>query len=137
LSSERERSARRPDFAGGECVKLGDGVGWFLPKPRVGFLPESDGAAGVRLGTKARRSFGRAYDDLVDAYIEADDGQAELSALLALAVDLLIRNYDGLTADEFAELLPRWVGDEANDEMWKAIADVALGRAGPKATPVG
>lgn len=129
-----EASRRRPG-ASGVPVMLGDGKEWLLPRPVLGFAPEFGEDGSVRFGEKPVRSFGPAYDALVDAFVETDDGVAEANALLALAVDLLRRNYTVSPAD-LVVLLPRWFGDEANAEMWREIAGVALGRA-PKPTPAG
>lgn len=129
-----EKGRRRDTFAGGVPVVLGDGQPWHLPKPKVGLAHEVGPDGTLRFG-KTRRSFGEAYDALLDVYLEAEDGPTEINALLALAVDLLARNYD-LGGDDFRDLLPRWLDDEPNTEMWTAIADVAVGRS-PKPIPVG
>ena len=116
-------------------IKLGDGNEWLFPKPKVGLSAEVAPDGRLRFADKKSRSFGPAYDELVDAFLESEDGVTEAEALLALAVDLLKRNYD-LTPAEFAALLPRWFDDDENKEMWAEIANVALGKS-PKPTPVG
>jgi hypothetical protein len=129
-----EKASRRDTFAGGIPVVLGDGQTWVLAKPKVGAFPEVDASGNVCLG-RIRRSFGPEYDALLDSYLECTEAADEIVALMALALDLLRRNYDLPTAD-LITLVPRWFDEEENTEMWRAIADVALGRS-PKPTPVG
>jgi hypothetical protein len=132
--NDREKRWRKPE-ASGIPITLADGEAWLFPRPKVGLSALVDSTGRPRFAQKSTRSFGADYDALVDAFIEADDGVNEAEALLALAVDLLGRNYD-LAPSELVTLLPRWFDDDANQEMWRAIADAALGRA-PKPTPVG
>lgn len=130
-----ETAHRRDGFTRGVAIELADGQAWHFPRPLLGLLPEEADDGSVRFGERARCVFGAAYDALVDAFLEADDGRAEVDALLALAVDLLRRNYD-LPAGALRALLPRVPDLDSNTRMWRAIADLALGRA-PKPTPVG
>jgi hypothetical protein len=129
-----EANSRREPFLGGEAITLGDGRPWYFPKPKVGSLPQLGEDGEIRFD-RARRSFGPEYDAKVDVYLEAEDGVGELNALCVLAVDLLGRNYE-LSVPERLSLLPRWFDDDTNTDMWRAIADVALGRS-PKPIPVG
>ncbi len=141
LSSERpprelldEPALRRPDFAGGVVVRLGDGQEWTLPKPGLMLRPEFS-ADGTPTFGKIRPSWGPEFEALIDEWLEATDGYAQVVALLRLGVDLLRRNYR-LGDGDLAELLPRYLGDAANDQMWEDVRDVALG-VGPKRTPAG
>jgi len=130
-----EKARRRDPFAGGVPVVLGDGQEWSLPRPRIGFYPGVGEDGSLRFGEQPESVFGRDYDALLDAYVEAEDGSAAIRSLLSLAVDLLRRNYDLPPAD-LRTLLPRFYDDDGNTEMWRAVADVAVGRS-PKPTPVG
>lgn len=130
-----ETARRRSTFVAGVPIVLGDGQAWHLPRPTLGFFPDVDDAGKIRFGDKMGFQFGADYDALVDALAESEDGLGEANALLALAVNLLLRNYS-LTFDDFRVLLPRFPGDPENAEMWKAIAALAVG-SGPKPTPVG
>ena len=133
-----EQAKRRPEWTEGRPITLCDGQSWMLPVPVLGdyyFVREPDGTTSTRRG----RTFGAAYELLLDRYLEADSGSDQAVALFDLAFDLLGRNYT-LTVDDCRSLL-RIVptGEptrEANEVMWEAIAEAALGRA-PKATAVG
>lgn len=133
-----EPSLRRPDFAGGVPIMLSDGRAWTFPRPEMSdlyFRPGPDGKPALAAGL----TFGPEYEELVEEYLAADDGAAELKALAALAMDLLSRNYALGPADFRALLRVRRAGDPGEAEnraMWEAIADVALGR-GPKPMPIG
>jgi len=129
-----ETALRRPEFAGGVPVQLGDGQVWTLPKPGLMLRPEF-GPDGRPTFGKFRPAWGEDYEAKVDAFLEASDGFDQIVALLVLAVDLLERNY-ALDDGAIGQLLPRIIGDEANDAMWEAVRDVALG-VGPKPTPAG
>lgn len=135
-ASPLERPRRRQPFdARGAAVVLADGQTWTLPKPLLGLFPEVGADGTPRFGVQPRFHFGARYDALIDAFAESDDGVAEANALLALALDLLGRNYD-LAGLDLGALLPRLFHDDRNAEMWRAIAEAALGKA-PKPTPVG
>ena len=134
--SDLKREARwRKPGAKGVKILLADGDEWIFAKPRVGLNATIDQDGRLTYAEKTVRSFGPDYDKLVDEFLEAVDGISEAEALLALAVDLLSRNYD-LTPGELLPLLPRWFDDPENAAMWAAIGDVALGKA-PKPIPVG
>jgi hypothetical protein len=133
-----EQSLRRPGFAGGEAIVLGDGQSWSFPRPVVAaYRPvfADDGTVAWLPG----HQFGPEYDALADALDEAEDSHAEITALARLARHLLAINYD-LPNAAYSGLLP-WVrpgspAHEANAEMWRSVAAVALG-VGPKPSPVG
>ena len=130
-----EASRRRAPFTGGVPVLLADGQAWTFPRPLLGLMPEVGSDGKVRFGENLRFNFGEAYDALVDAFAESEDWRAESEALLALALDLLGRNYD-LSGLALGEILPRLLNDEGNADMWRAVAEVAVGKA-PKPIPVG
>lgn len=130
-----EKEFRKPYWVDGEWIALGDGGRWSFPRPRVRIEPlVSDDGTTVAFG-RQKPTFDRRYDDLVEAFLMADDGTDQGNAILRLAVDLLRRNYD-LAGEHYATLLPWIEDDEQNAEMWEAIADVAFGRA-PKRTASG
>lgn len=128
-----EPSLRRPEFRGGVPITLGDGRPWTFPPPELDALCVTLDGDGRPTVAPASR-FGAAYDDLVDAYLEAEPGLGELTALAALAVDLLGRNY-ALEPRDYRRLLRFVPGEspegEASRAMWHDISGVALGR-GPK-----
>ena len=129
-----EEYLRKPR-AKGVPIKLGNGQEWLFAKPKVGIAPRrlDDGSFGFDR-TKAVVVQGDRYGQLLDSYIEADP-TTELDCLLNCAVELLKPNYLAIE-HQLAEILPKWFGDEENDAMWKAIAEVVIGRA-PKPSPVG
>lgn len=92
-----ERALRRADFATGEVVTLADGQGWSIPCPRLVYVPAI--GQGGEFGVKAASTFGPEFDRKVAALQEADTVPREAVALLALAVDLVGRNYDVPPAD--------------------------------------
>ena len=135
-----EHALRRPDYTPGAAIKLCDGQTWHFPHALIEYLPRLDSAGKVELcrGT----SFGADYDALADALSEADDAGEQMTALMALAIDLLWRNY-ALSFEQTAKLLRYKIGEspeaEANRAMWAAISAVALGRSNdaPKPAAVG
>jgi hypothetical protein len=134
MSRIDEQGLRREGFREGVPIALADGQAWHFPRPVLTFYPTFEGG-GKPTFSDSRHTFGPKYDDLVEGFLASEDGYEEANGLLALAVDLLARNYD-LRPEDFRALLPRMVGDLDNDVMWGAIADVALGRA-PKPTAGG
>lgn len=135
-----ERSLRRPDFAPGVPIVLSDGQEWHFPRPVMRDFYPTINREGELVLTPGS-GFGPGYDALVDAFILADNPGDEHITLAALALDLLRRNY-AIEATHLRYVLRlKRSGDpeaEANQEMWSAIAAVALGRdTGPKTTPVG
>jgi hypothetical protein len=127
-----EKALRRPDFAAGVEIVLGDGQVWTFPKPVLTLYPTA--ALGFD-PDDARLSIGPDYDDLVDQLIASEDGLGEKTALLGLAWQLLLRNY-ALEPVHARALLFWRIGDLSNAAMWGTIADVALGRS-PKPTAGG
>lgn len=127
-----ERELRRPEWVEGVWIALGNGQSWSFPRPTLTLYPalRADGSVAF---DDARASMDAAYDAKVEAFIEADSNV--LSCLLALAVDLLARNYTtGIS--HYRTLFPYRPGDAANAEMWSEISDLAMGRA-PKLTAGG
>lgn len=129
-----ESALRRAEFVEGETIVLGDGQGWEFPKPVLELYPVPGPDGRLRF-EGLRRSFGPDYDRKIDAFAESDAGES-LNALLDLAVDLLGRNYD-LEPEDYAAILSWRPNDEANEEMWRSITAVAMGRDAPKAGAVG
>jgi hypothetical protein len=127
------------------AIVLGDGQLWQLPKPTmradgwtVEFRPvvNADGTLSFDSGHKRfEPDFGPDYEQKLEAFMRADGGADEANALLALAWELLSRNY-ALAPADLGRLLPLRPNDETNNAMWQAIVDVALGRA-PKLTASG
>lgn len=131
-----EKALRRAEWVEGVPIRLGDGQEWTFPEPILMFLPAFDAAGQVTGFGTARRSFGPAWDEKLDAFVEAGNGSLdEVNRLLVLAVDLLTRNYD-LGPDGFRQLLPMHA-DGSNRDMWEQIASVVLGTHSPKALPAG
>lgn len=137
MSPLDESALRRPEFVEGDRIRLCDGQEWSFPRPIVEIyaVPGDDGI--YRFEGMRRRRFGPDFDRKLDAFA-ATAGKTyreQLESLLQVAVDLLGRNYDLKPAD-FGELLAWRRDDESNDDMWRAIAEVAGGFA-PKADAVG
>jgi hypothetical protein len=125
-----ERALRRADFAGGVPVALCDGQEWTFPEPRVEFLYDPGPE-----GYKPSVSFGEAFEAKLQAYRAAESGPDVIRTELAIAWDLLTRNYD-LTPEQFGELVRLRLDDPVNRLMREAILDVAYGNS-PKASPAG
>lgn len=127
-----ESERRREGFRGGVPIALADGQPWHFPRPIIDLVPAFD-AAGEVVDLGGR--FAEDYEAKLEAFYEAADATARIRALMALAVDLLRRNYD-LTPEELRGLLRYRVGDPENTARWRAIGDVAQGN-GPKRSPAG
>jgi hypothetical protein len=112
-----EQALRRPGFAGGVPVVLGDGREWTLPPGLVTFDPAEAGVG--RALTPAEVDF------LFGAGPETPFGVVE--TLLRLAARLLTVNYDLSTA-HLSRLLPWDDADVANGEMWAEVLRAAGGR---------
>ena len=124
-----EMAFRRPEFCGGQLVKMADGTSWYVPQPKIDLDPS-------RLGTKEdfeagpRTLFGFEFDRLVDACNAAGTDAEMARALMALAIDLMGRNYD-LSPDQYGSLL-RFVADpDDGNESLLAIYRIATGQ-GPR-----
>jgi hypothetical protein len=112
---------------------------WHFPKPQaLGFIPvRVDGVTRLKPGF----GWGEPYERLVDAYIETTTVGGEAITLIDLAFYLLGQNYN-LEFTDLRHILRKSRNDEAdetkaaNEAMWQAISDVALGRS-PKPTPSG
>jgi hypothetical protein len=121
-----EKSLRKPEFVGGVAVTLGDGQDWFLAVPIVNFRPRRTETGGWSFGVRELEwPRGRPLEPLIDAMLEAE-GIEQLYIILEIAVELLAVNYD-LDDSVIARLLPFRPADDANHEMWIAIAKVAQG----------
>lgn len=135
-----ETALRRPEFEPGVAITLSDGQEWHFPRPVMADFYPAFNREGELVLTPGS-SYGPPYDALVDAFIMADSVGDEHLTLVALALDLLRRNY-AIEPFHLRYLLrlkrPDDPGHEANEEMWAEIAAVALGRdTGPKHIPVG
>ena len=133
-----EAALRRPEFAEGVPVRLWDGQEWTLPRPTLsGFYPRRgpDGRWQAAPGLACGEG-GADYNELVDAWLDAEDPLDQLGRLMEVAAHLLLVNYD-LADRDLARLLFRVPAtDPRYDEcaaMWSSVAEVALGR-GPKPT---
>jgi hypothetical protein len=87
-----ERSLRRPDFAGGLPVRLGDGREWYVPRPRLRFVGQRQPLLWTVEG-RADPEFAAAFLAMLDTMPDpptAADGRAFHSAA---AVLLLRANY--------------------------------------------
>jgi hypothetical protein len=130
-----EKALRKPGWSEGEWVTLCDGKAWCFPRIILDLGPEIGEDGSVDLG-KPRPSLDDAYDRLLDAYIASNNALEEARALMRIAVHLLGFNYD-LTPGDYRVLLRRRIGDQANLEIWRAIAEVAIGNDAPKPTAAG
>lgn len=134
-----EKALRRPEFSEDSVpVTLCDGQEWYLPVPPGEFFPVTlDGDLDICGG------FGPEYDAKLQALADAAERLAEAGAaaageqyqavnraIMALGIDLLLRNY-GLTIEQVATLLRYRPRDRANVEMWQAIGRTARGIVDP------
>lgn len=134
-----EQELRRPEFSEESApITLCDGQDWSIPIAPGEFFPVTlDGDLAVSGG------FGPEYDAKLKALADAGRTLAEAGreakgehyhavnrAIMALGIDLLLRNYD-LTIDQVGTLLRYRPRDVANTEMWGAIADAARGVTPP------
>ena len=132
-----EIALRRPEWVEGVPLLLGDGQEWHVPAPVVAddlvLSLGPDGKPQLRCGF----AFGAEYNALTDRYIEATSGVEEILALVEIAYFLIRLNYN-LTFEAAAPLLrvvrPGGKGEAENQEMWRRVAEVALGRD-PKGEP--
>ncbi len=76
-----ENVARRRDFQAGRAIQLADGQEWTFPSPRDG--------SGLVLGCADDEYYG-----LIRALVEAENEHERLLAELAMAIFLLLLNYD-------------------------------------------
>jgi hypothetical protein len=125
-----ERALRRPEFEEGVPIALSDGQEWHFPRPVMrDFYPALNREGELVLTPGS--GFGPGYDALVDAFILATTVNDEHITLVALALDLLKRNY-AIEPFHLRYLLrlkrPGDPEEERNGEMWAQIAAVALGR---------
>lgn len=120
-----ESECRRPDFLGGRPIVLGDGQAWFIPTPMLASQADLD-----RNGWdhETLMAFGPEFDRLVAAVRGAESEEEEGRASLALAVDLLRRNYD-IPPDHFGRLLAYVVGESDPNQPLLEIFYIAIGQA--------
>lgn len=121
-----EQALRRPEFADGHRLTLGDGQEWTIPEPTIRLYPvvADDGSIEVGGGP----SFGADLDRLMDATIgggDVDDFE-RLRLQFRLAVALLGRNYD-LAADDYRILLSYAPADPESSAMWRRINRILVG----------
>lgn len=123
-----EKVLRRPEFAEGIPIALGDGREWHFRRPVIARLYPEVSADGQ---VTATADYGPEYTGLVDALESAEKGLPQIEALMRVAVYLLRLNYDLAPAD-FRSLLPYVPGDDSNESMWLRVAAVVVGSTGPK-----
>jgi hypothetical protein len=119
-----ERAARRLGFRGGVPVLLADGQEWILPHVVCLFSPD-DSEAGIR----PVWNLGDEYARLIDALDSAETTEQRMRAELALARDLLLRNYD-LTTEQLVRLVQFGYNPEfapEGVERRRAVLAIALG----------
>jgi hypothetical protein len=121
-----EQSLRRPEFAEGVPIVLGDGQAWQFPKPAVVLNPVFDDSLEAT-GFQSCARFGAEYDNLVESFLQAPLGSPERALRLAtLAARLLARNYE-IERGALGHLFPFGANDAENMAMWKALAELACG----------
>jgi hypothetical protein len=96
-----ELALRRPDFLGGIPIRLADGQTWMFPVP---VRPNADPVGSLAETESVIALFGPEYLHTLRAVMEAQDEAERMMAELALAIDLLSRNYR-LSPEMFRELL--------------------------------
>jgi hypothetical protein len=136
-----EQALRRPGFQEGVPIQLEDGQLWTFPRPVmvgasrfVNVRPDGSVAV-VGIPEFEPGQFGPDYLAKVEALFSASYQDEEQPAMAALAVDLLLRNYD-LKGKDFRQLLRFHEGVELYGPYWQPIIDVAVGNA-PKPSPIG
>jgi hypothetical protein len=128
-----ETALRRPEFAPGVPVRLGDGQTWEMRRPRIRWYAQRKTgkarsvATSHELGPESDDIFGVFFDDTVSADWDFP------SARFELAIRLLEGNYS-LTDEHYRELLWYEPGNPESKDMWDAISSVIAG-ATPKPTP--
>ena len=129
-----EKALRKPGFAPGVSIKLGDGQEWTFRRPRIRWYPSRSGGT-TKTRAAGANEFGPECDELLGVFF----GDVESTvwdfptARFELAIRLLEPNYD-LTDEHFRELLWFERDDPASTEMWSAIGSVIAGNS-PKPTP--
>lgn len=125
-----ERLFRRADFRGGIPVAMADGGEWFLPCPRVRFLPDH-----TPMGVRIKSDLTTDYDEALNAYHAVRTNSLEdvslhliMTSQLRLAEALLRVNYD-LTLEQVQTLIQfTYKADEA-DPLRDAIIAIATGES--------
>lgn len=128
-----EQSLRKPSFKADVAIQLCDSQLWYFPRPVLEFAVGFGDDGSVKMVPDGT-SFGQAYGDLYDAFMNATAGSDQVNAGAALAVDLLRRNYS-LEPSQLSRLLRYRSNDAENAAMWQAIVNVAIGNEGPKDEP--
>lgn len=126
-----EKALRKPEFAEGTRVVLGDGQEWSLPEYTYTFFPVIDEAGRIVAG--GRTSYGADVDADLDVWLGSAEVEPieRISAQMRVISNLLLRNYD-LDVDALQVLLRKNNAEEANREMWTGIVNAVLG-CSPKA----
>jgi hypothetical protein len=97
-----EKSLRRHDFREGSGLRMADGQAWTFPDPPPDPVGSGEGAYGALADPEA--GFGADYAATIAMLLEAEDDAERLRAELALAILLLVRNYD-LRPGDFAGVI--------------------------------
>jgi hypothetical protein len=130
-----EKARRKPEWRDGILIPLGNGESWVFPRPLLRFEPEDGEDGRLRFGD-FRTTSDEAYDSEIETFLTTEDATEQAVSLLNLAAALLRQNYS-LTTSDLRRLLPRVNGSETNAQMWNWLAEIALGRSGPKVTTDG
>jgi hypothetical protein len=107
-----EEHCRRTDFHAGTEIKLADGRSWTFPAPRVSWDVSPDASGNEYLG-------------LLRAVREAEDRQECCLAELALAIYLIVQNYD-LSAAQLESLFTFPPGSQELVDSQQAFSALAF-----------
>jgi hypothetical protein len=130
-----EKALRKPGFAPGVSVKLGDGQMYEMRSPRLRFYASRSGGKTKTVPTGVHE-LGPADDEILGVVfgdVESDTWDFP-TARFELAIRLLEPNYN-LTEEHYQALLWFERNNPESEEMWSAIMRVIAGNAGPKTTP--
>jgi hypothetical protein len=145
-----EQEHRRPDFIGGEPIRMADGNEWILPRPLAWFVMDDDES-----GVNRQWNLGSEYGALLEAQQDAfnatragEDDPVErvgnfrkwVASEIRIARWLLLKNYN-LTKEQVNSLV-RFGYSVADDPeavaLREAVMDLAFGMTEPpKTNPVG
>jgi hypothetical protein len=110
-SAQPEFLSRRGSFCWGNAIELSDGQTWIFPPP-----PKKSEQTAV--------SFGSAYNDIIQAMLEAEDRSEQYMAELSLAIFLLDQNYD-LSPDQYQRVLGSNTSSPAMSDWQRAFHEIA------------
>jgi hypothetical protein len=131
-----EVALRKPGWAEGNRVRLGDGQEWSFPRPRIRMVPRAGDDGRITAGVKAAASLGTEFEGWFDILmgVKESDALEEWEAKFGAAAKLLMLNYD-LTVADLGDLLYWESGDPGSDARWFEIERAIRGVPPKERTP--